>query len=162
MKPANLFLIPDRSRFLIKVLDFGLAKSIREDLRATRTGFLVGSPSYMSPEQVREEAPTVKSDLFCLASVSYELLTGKVAFSEESVIGTLNAILFGTPVPLARLLPAVPDELDTVFSHALAKIPEDRPGSVGQWAGSLLPILARTQTCHPGWDIEKLSSGHLS
>jgi DNA-binding response OmpR family regulator len=156
LNPANLFLTAGDEEFRVKVLDFGLARSIRDDLRTTRSGFLVGSPAYMSPEQVREEPPTPASDLFSLASVCLELLTGRCAFQESSTIGTLNAIMFGRPASVLDIIPDAPDELEILMLEAFQKTPRERPASVREWVERVAPILNRTRSRFSGWDLGAL------
>jgi serine/threonine protein kinase len=123
IKPQNLLLSVDNT---VKLTDFGLARS-HESRDITVTGFFVGTPFYVAPEQVENSrGADVRADLYSLACVFFELLTGRVPYDGEHawdvVMQHLNA-----PIPSARALrPDLPAELDTFFSRALAKQPVDR------------------------------------
>jgi tRNA A-37 threonylcarbamoyl transferase component Bud32 len=121
VKPANIMLQADGN---VKVTDFGTALSVRGD--TTQMLGLMGSPSYMSPEQVREETLTHRSDMFALGVVVYELLTGQRPFEADSEFAVLYKIGTEDPVPPSAVRPGLPRELDQVVLRALAKKPEHR------------------------------------
>lgn len=156
LKPANLFMLASSSPFRIKVVDFGLAKSLTEDSALTRTGMLLGSPSYMSPEQIRGQRLDERSDLFSLAGVAYEFLTSKPAFCAEVVTEVLVRVLSNDPLPLAVHIKDASPELQRSFDWALHKEPNQRPDSVSQWLQHTLPILRSTPTSVSGWQPEQL------
>ena len=118
----------------------------------TRTGMLVGTPSYMSPEQIREQPLDARSDLFSFAAVCYELLTGKVAFAAEFAPEVLVRVLLENPDPLSVADP----ELERSLLHALEKDARSRPGSVAEWVSEILPILKMATTPVAGWNLKKL------
>lgn len=157
LKPANLFLVSSPEGFRCKVLDFGLAKSLGETTKFTRTGFVVGSPAYMSPEQIREEPLDARSDLFSLAAVTYELLTGKTAFGGTNVADTFTEILQREPPPLSERLGGVSRELERILFQALEKRRERRPKSVIAWVREIAPLLMKTQTSVAGWELADLA-----
>lgn len=160
LKPANLFMTASVSNsFQMKVVDFGLAKSLNEEHRSlTMTGVLIGSPSYMSPEQIRGQNIDQRSDLFSFASVVYELLTGKVAFSAQAVPDVLVRILAEVPQPLSAFLKDVPSEIQQAFDWALEKDPPKRPNNVLLWVQKIAPLLKNLQSSASGWNLEHLSS----
>ncbi|PJI97390.1 serine/threonine protein kinase [Acidovorax sp. 69] len=133
IKPANLMLARDGD---VKLTDFGAALSLRSD--ATQLSGLVGSPSYMSPEQVREQDLTHHSDMFSLAVVVYELLTGRRPFDGDTDFATLYKISHETPTPPSLLRASLPAHVDDVLLRALAKQPADRFATWDDFAQALL------------------------
>ena len=140
----------------MKVVDFGLAKSMGEKSKATQTGFVVGSPMYMSPEQIREESLDGRSDLFSLASVGYELLTGVAAFEGSNVAEIFTRILQQVPAPIASHLPGFPPEVEAGYTSAFEKKPARRPAGIGAWVARVVPALEDVPTTVPGWPIEAI------
>lgn len=151
LKPSNLFVVPSDSEFQVKVLDFGLAKSVINDVSLTATGMVVGTPSYMSPEQARGQLMDEQSDLFSLASLTYELLTEDRPFPGDSVTDVMAKILNEKPQPLSSKLPGAPVELDRAFFAAMAKDPEDRPRNLLQWTKQVASLLQQIPSSVPGW-----------
>jgi len=133
IKPANLMLAQDGD---IKLTDFGAALSLRSD--ATQLSGLVGSPSYMSPEQVREQDLTHHSDMFSLAVVVYELLTGRRPFDGDTDFATLYKISNEAPTPPSLLRASLPSHVDDVLLRAMAKQPADRFATWQDFAQALL------------------------
>ena len=133
IKPANLMLARDGD---VKLTDFGAALSLRSD--ATQLSGLVGSPSYMSPEQVREQDLTHHSDMFSLAVVVYELLTGRRPFDGDTDFATLYKISNETPTRPSLLRASLPAHVDDVLLRALAKQPADRFVTWDDFAQALL------------------------
>lgn len=133
IKPANLMLARDGD---VKLTDFGAALSLRSD--ATQLSGLVGSPSYMSPEQVREQDLTHHSDMFSLAVVVYELLTGRRPFDGDTDFATLYKISHEAPTPPSLLRASLPPHVDEVLLRALAKQPADRFATWPDFAQALL------------------------
>lgn len=133
IKPANLMLAANGE---VKLTDFGAALSLRSD--ATQLSGMVGSPSYMSPEQVREEDLTHHSDMFSLAIVVYELLTGRRPFDGETDFATLYKISHEEPTPPSLLRASLPGHVDAVLLRAMAKKPADRFATWGDFAQALL------------------------
>ncbi len=127
IKPANIWLEAPSGR--VKILDFGMARSQREDLGITRTGALMGTPAYMAPEQARGEPAGAGSDLFSLGCVLYRLCTLRLPFEGDSVIAVLNAISTETPSAPRDLNEKIPARLSDLIMKLMHKIPEARPVS---------------------------------
>jgi tetratricopeptide (TPR) repeat protein len=125
LKSANVLLTRDG---VPKITDFGLAKSLDSGLELTKSGTLMGTPSYMSPEQARGEMHAVGplSDLYSLGAILYELLTGRPPFLAPSVVETLFQVRHQEPVPPRRLQPKVPKDLETICLKCLQKEPAKR------------------------------------
>src|SRR3989441_6336432 len=122
IKPANI-LIRDADG-AVKIADFGVARLKASDL--TQSGASLGSPGYMSPEQVRGGALDGRSDLFSLAVVLYEALCGKRPFHGDDLVSLAYSIAHDTQVPLSRQFQDCPAGLDRFFDRALSKDPDKR------------------------------------
>lgn len=121
IKPANILVGRGGE---VKITDFGIARPDVSDL--TQEGQMLGSPSYMSPEQVHGREVTSRSDLFSLGVVTYFWLTGSKPFRSDSVSAIIQRILNDDPDPASSLNPELPAAIDAFFSRALAKAPENR------------------------------------
>jgi serine/threonine-protein kinase len=131
LKPANI-MIDGRGR--IRITDFGLAAATGTvgsgDIRA-------GTLAYMAPEQIAGHEVTMKSDLYSLGLVLYELFGGQAAFRADSTAGYTELLKRGDPAPLSEVAPDIPAEIDRIIRQCLAKDPQDRPRSALAIAGAL-------------------------
>ncbi|HEU0034871.1 MAG TPA: serine/threonine-protein kinase [Kofleriaceae bacterium] len=147
IKPANLFLAlrPDGTR-IVKLLDFGISKAAPawadEKLQSlTQTAAVIGSPRYMSPEQLRSSRDVdSRADIWALGVTLYELLGGKSPFARGTMPEVCASILKDEPESLAGLRPEVPAELEAVIRRCLAKEPDSRYRNVAELALALRPF----------------------
>jgi eukaryotic-like serine/threonine-protein kinase len=144
LKPSNLFLAQRRDdRRAIKVLDFGISKvesPSEED--TTQTGMTMGSPKYMSPEQMRSMRDTdSRTDIWSLGAILYELLAGRPPFIAQSMAQVCALVLHGEPPPLRTLRPDVPPSLEAIVARCLDKAPGARFATAADLARSLAPFL---------------------
>jgi serine/threonine protein kinase len=131
LKPANIMVTQSGQ---VKVLDFGLARPLSASSvggatlpELTISGMVVGTAAYLAPEQVRGEPASIRSDVWSLGCVLYQMLAGARPFPGQTIPETLASILRDEPLPLAQVNPAVPPALRTVVEKCLDKDPERRP-----------------------------------
>jgi tetratricopeptide (TPR) repeat protein len=154
LKPANVLFAADGTP---KVADFGLAKRIEVDHGQTLSGHVMGTPSYMPPEQALGRTSRIgpPADIYALGAILYETLTGRPPFRGPSVSETLAQAAFGEPVPPSRLQPKVSRDLETICLKCLAKEPARRYDSADALADDLDRFLAG-ESIHarrtPAWE----------
>ena len=141
VKPENIFLVEAPGGFLVKVLDFGLAKSMTIEKGLTQTGIMVGTPRYMSPEQVRGEDVDARTDIYSFAAVCHEALTGRTAVSGDDLARILINVCTERAAVPSSIVPGLPLELDQVFASALSKDRARRPKDIEQWGAAAAGIL---------------------
>jgi eukaryotic-like serine/threonine-protein kinase len=147
LKPSNLFLAnrPDGSQ-IIKILDFGISKSVdpapdRRTAQLTGGRSVLGSPPYMSPEQVRSpKTVDHRTDIWSLGVCMYELLTNSMPFGGDEIQETFAQILEREPNPIRSLVTGVPEGLEAVVMKCLAKNRDERYADVGELARALVPF----------------------
>ncbi len=140
LKPANVILTADREvGETPKLIDFGLAKiaAVAGSEQLTRTGQIIGTPSYMSPEQISGRDVDARSDVYALACLLYEMIAGRPPFTGSDDVQTLYRQLHEPPEPLSLNAADIPAALDKVVNRALAKNPHDRYGSMQELARAL-------------------------
>ncbi len=148
LKPDNIYLVPDAAgRYNVKVLDFGIAKVM--DAAGgmgskTRTGVLLGTPGYMSPEQIKNaKAVDPRSDLWSVGVIFYEMVTGQLAFDAATDFARLTAVLTQDPKPIAQVAPHLA-MWSEFFDRAMARDPDRRYASADEMARALITT-ARAQ-----------------
>jgi tRNA A-37 threonylcarbamoyl transferase component Bud32 len=149
LKPENVMLLARGIRKdIVKVVDFGIAKILEADGQdqrqaLTRTGMVIGTPRYMSPEQIRGEQVDARSDIYSVGVIAYQMLTGAPPFDSESAMGLLTKHLLEPPPPFPRIAPAVqaPPELERLVLRMLAKNAAERPQTMGEVAGRIEVLL---------------------
>jgi serine/threonine protein kinase/ligand-binding sensor domain-containing protein len=151
IKPENFFLIPGEEGFQTKLLDFGLAKSFGAEDGLTRTGMVVGTPNYMSPDQLKGMTLDARSDVYAFATVAFEALTGHRLIQATALADVFVAITQGEFPPPSQYVAGLPDLVDVAFKVALAKDRESRPIDVEAWVSAFTDALARTEGGRAGW-----------
>jgi eukaryotic-like serine/threonine-protein kinase len=148
LKPSNILLT---KQGMPKIADFGLAKFLDVDQGLTQTDSVLGSPSYMAPEQADGKAKHIgpTADVYALGAILYELLTGRPPFRGESVLDTLQQVRESEPVSPSRLVPGLPRDIETILLKCLQKDPKRRYDSATAMAEDLRrfqadePVVAR-------------------
>ncbi len=134
LKPQNI-LLDEAGR--PKVTDFGIAKKIGDDSGQTAAGSIMGTPSYMSPEQADGKPVGTATDIYALGAILYEMLTGRPPFKAATPLDTILQVVHGDPVPPRRLQPALPADLETICLKCLAKEPGRRYATAAGLADDL-------------------------
>jgi serine/threonine protein kinase len=142
IKPANIWLEGETGR--VKILDFGLARPVNEDVRLTQTGAVLGTPLFMAPEQAGGKSVDARSDLFSLGCVLYLLCTGRSPFTGGDLISILFAVATEQPQPPRDLNPEVPSRLSELVVQLLAKLPAGRPSSARTVAEAIRAMESET------------------
>jgi serine/threonine-protein kinase len=145
IKPANLMF--DASTDVLKITDFGIARL--SGAGSTRTGIVLGTPSFMSPEQLEGRTVTGHSDLFSLGVSLFQMLTGHLPFTADSMTGLMQQIAEAPHPPLRAYRPDLPDCIEKVIDRALAKTPAARFDTGAQMAAALEDCRARIPSGAP-------------
>ncbi|MFF7241717.1 protein kinase [Streptomyces collinus] len=140
IKPSNIMLTgPDT----VKVLDFGIAKAFHQDAtRITVGGAAIGTPAYLSPEQINDQQVDHRADLYAMGCLLHELLTGRPPFLGDSPFAVMHQHLYTGPEPVTRLRPQTPPAVEAAILRALSKDPAERFADAGQMRAALTEALA--------------------
>jgi serine/threonine-protein kinase len=160
VKPENVFLTGEPDKPIAKLLDFGISKIAEGDGdKLTRTGLVMGTPSYMPPEQARGTKVDHRADVYGVGAILYRALTGRLPFSGDDPTAVLAAVLTKEPERPRAVEPSVPEGLELIIEHAMAKDRERRYPTIGAlreelqhwaeaegvWKGALQPVGASEQ-----------------
>jgi serine/threonine-protein kinase len=142
LKPENVMLVPEGDGGMLRavVMDFGLAKERRADpaiAKLTATGIILGTPEFMSPEQIRGKPLDARSDIYALGIVAFEMFTGKLPFQGRNAQEMMIARLRSQPIPIRQLRPDVPTALEKALHKALQTNPDDRFTTALEFAEAL-------------------------
>ena len=144
LKPANIFLCSRQGGGeLVKVMDFGISKVLTSDSIQTSHSSVLGTPSYMAPEQVERGARNVdhRSDIFAMGLVLYHMLSGKMPFEGQNIHSILFQVLNEDPPPLAQFVPSLPPGLDRIVERAIRKQKSERYQSAEEMLNDLASVM---------------------
>lgn len=139
IKPSNIMVLRGRH---VKIADFGIAK-MESSLWSTQINKIIGSPLYMSPEQIQSQPVDMRSDIFSLGIVLYQLVTGRLPFNGDNINAVMYQIVNEEPKKPSELNPELPPALDGIIARCLAKRPEDRYRNANDLTGELHQLRAQ-------------------
>jgi serine/threonine-protein kinase len=151
LKPANIIVTPTGD---VKVMDFGIAR-VQGSEHLTTHGFMVGTPAYMPPEQVRGEEVDPRMDLYSLSVVLYRLLTRRLPFQGDTAVSMIHSQLHNPPSPARQFRADLPEWLEAVLARGLSKAPEDRYQSAAEFRAVLDQGLAGRTRSRPVPTLEE-------
>lgn len=141
MKPENVFLCGEIHDPVAKVLDFGISRLEGQDGNTlTKTGIIMGTPSYMAPEQAKGLKVDQRVDVYAVGAILYQAVTGKIPFDRSDATATLAAVLTEDPERPRAIMPTIPESVEMVIQRAMAREPEDRYASMAELDAALAPF----------------------
>ncbi|MBQ2614984.1 MAG: Stk1 family PASTA domain-containing Ser/Thr kinase [Clostridia bacterium] len=138
IKPQNIIMAPDGT---LKVTDFGIARATNGQATVTMANTAIGTVHYLSPEQARGGYTDARTDIYSMGVVLYEMLTGKLPFTDDSPVAVAIKHIQEAPAPIKEFAPAVPDSVAKVTMKAMAKNPEERYATAGAFVKDLRQVL---------------------
>ncbi|HEU4389258.1 MAG TPA: SUMF1/EgtB/PvdO family nonheme iron enzyme [Blastocatellia bacterium] len=152
LKPDNIMITAKSGELdYVKVLDFGIAKLVTDrGENLTKTGFVLGTPLYMSPEQLCGEKLDVRSDIYSLAIIGYQMLSGRLPFDGDNAQAIMMKRVTGDPIPLRQSAPHVSDYTEQVVMWGLSRDREARPSSAAAFSSQLADSLADSSSGSAG------------
>jgi eukaryotic-like serine/threonine-protein kinase len=158
IKPSNIMVMGNN---LIKIADFGIAR-IPSSMLSTKTGMIMGSPLYMSPEQIMGQAVDARSDIFSLGIVLYQMLTWRLPFSGDNPHSVMYQIVNTDPPEPSSLNPEVSEALNRLVAKCLAKNPDDRYANANELAADLRSCREALLRALAGFDHPFVISSHVN
>jgi putative nucleotidyltransferase with HDIG domain len=153
LKPENIFFVREGAEDRLKILDFGVSRlAVQErDTRLTQEGFVFGTPQYMSPEQAQgSDYVDMRSDLFTMGVIFYEMLTGREAFPGDNALAVISAVNTGRFVPVEKIVPGLPHEIPAIIRRALQVDPGKRFQDAGEFIEALTAVAKKDPRFEPG------------
>jgi len=157
LKPDNVIITRNRAgKEIAKVVDFGIAKAVNDSKEdaLTKSGLVIGTPEYMSPEQLLGDPVDARTDVYALGCILFQSLTGNAAFAADTREQMIRRRLHEPAPHIRDLIPALPARLDTLIVHMLARSPGDRVASAAEARDQLDPALTLS-----GWDPRTMTQG---
>ena len=139
IKPENIFLTGDAAKPTARIVDFGISRVESAETQLTKTGMIIGTPAYMSPEQARGMGIDERTDIYAVAAVIYRALTGSPPFDKSEPAAMIAAVLLEDPEPIRSFVEDVDDGLELVVQRAMAKEPSERYQTIVQLDAALAP-----------------------
>lgn len=161
VKPGNIMVLPDGR---VKIMDFGIARPLEPTVK-TQTGLLLGSPQYMSPEQIVGQPFDHRADIFSLGLVLYEMLTGSRPFAGEDLGELTFKVANMAATPPSHIVRSLPPVVDLIVARALKKKPAERYASASELAADLwaaIPEVRDAEAAHAGHDSTTVPLGTLA
>src|SRR5215831_2422923 len=160
LKPDNVIVTRKRDgKEIAKVVDFGIAKAVSDSPQdaLTRSGLVIGTPEFMSPEQLLGDPVDARTDIYSLGCMLFQMLSGTKPFDADSREQMIRRRLHEPPPHVRDVVPSVPKRVDTLIAHMLARSTNERLASAAEVSASLDPALVMS-----GWDLERISPPNVS
>jgi serine/threonine protein kinase len=140
IKPQNVFVRDRDGGTHVKVLDFGISRAERRDTHLTKTGLVMGTPAYMSPEQARGQKVDARADVYAAGALLYHLVTGMPPFETKDPAVTLASVITTEPARPRSVEPSVPEPVELVIQRSMAKAAADRYATIEEMEAALAPL----------------------